>query len=136
MSLTRWAESRREQPPPLWRCFCEAWLSLSRTKSEQWWQALSAAAWSRPVAVRSAFLYRAQLQRGPQALPALDNRTLSPCLLIDTLEDLIQERLLPPRAARHIEEAILSHVDAAGGWRGATYGPDDTENPFACLETL
>jgi len=110
---------RRDQAPLIWREFCEGWLKLSRTKSEDWWHALCAATWSRPVAVRSAMVYRTALHDGGPPLPALDNQTLSPAQLIGSLEDLIQEGRLGPLKARRIEEAVLQRTDVHGQWKGA-----------------
>jgi hypothetical protein len=115
--MTPWSRPRREPPPLIWRHFCQEWLRLSGNKTEQFWQALTAARWSRAVALRSAILHRAAFPHGRAALDHLVQHTLSPQELIVTLEGLITEQLLAPKTARTIEEAVLARTQKEGGWK-------------------
>jgi len=108
---------RREAPPWIWIHFCTEWLTLSRHKSDQWWQALTAARWSRAVAVRSAVLTRVALPQGADAMTHLVQDTLSPTALVAMREDLITEGHLAPVVARRMEEAVLRKTDRHGHWK-------------------
>jgi hypothetical protein len=100
----------------LFLLFCDEWLGLSRQQTAQWWQALVDAQWSRPVALRGMILARAAL--GPQQGPMRRFLTeqLSPQTLIDALEDLIREGVLPAGTARRIEQAVLDRTHISGQW--------------------
>jgi hypothetical protein len=108
---------RRAAPPLLWGLFCEEWLGLSRQQAARWWAALQAAAWSRPVALRDIIACRAALGPAQGSQRQFVTTHISPQVLIDALEDLIQERLLPPGVARQMEEAVLARTHRIGLWR-------------------
>jgi hypothetical protein len=119
MSLARWAQSRREQAPPLWTVFCTDWLQLSRNKSEQWWAALAASHWSRGATLRSTVLSQSALATESRQVVRLYTDLMAPGELIAGLEDLILEGRLPPVVSRRIEEAVLRQTDRSGQWKGA-----------------
>jgi hypothetical protein len=108
---------RREPPPLIWCHFCCEWLGLSRTKADQFWAALTASRWSRAVALRSQVLHRAAFPHGREALKHLTEDTMAPERLIQTLEDLITERVIAPKIARTIEEHVLQRTEKSGGWQ-------------------
>ena len=56
----------RETAPALWTVFCADWLGLSRTKTEQWWQVLSASGWLGPAAVAPVVLAQEGLRLGDE----------------------------------------------------------------------
>ena len=56
----------RETAPALWSVFCADWLGLSRTKTEQWRQALSASGWPGLAAVAPVVLAQEGLRLGEQ----------------------------------------------------------------------
>jgi hypothetical protein len=107
---------RREGAPLFWTCFCDECFGLSRQQTDQWWHALQQAQWSRPVALRGIILCRAALGRQQGTMHHFVTENLSPQVLIAALEDLIEERLLPPATARQIEERILGKVHRTGVW--------------------
>src|SRR5215831_2163397 len=102
---------RREPPPRLWQLFCTEWLRLSSTKTDQWWQALQQARWSRATELRSSVLCRAALPHTRTALEHLVRHNLQPTVLILTLEDLIHEQVMSPLPARRIEEHVLAKTN-------------------------
>src|SRR5262245_37633845 len=107
---------RRAAPPMLWALFCDEWLGLSRQQTARWWAALHAATWSRPVALHGIVACRAALGPAQGSLRHFVTTHISPQVLIAVLEDLIQERLLPPSIARALEEAILARTHVSGLW--------------------
>jgi hypothetical protein len=108
---------RREVPPLIWCHFCTAWLGLSRTKSDQFWQALTVARWSRAVELRSAIQCREAFPHGREALKHLTEETMAPEVLMQVLEDLITEKVIAARVARTIEEHVLQRTQKEGGWQ-------------------
>jgi hypothetical protein len=117
MTLARWAQSRRDRPPEIWTFFGTEWLQLSRTKSDQFWEALTVARWSRAVALRTAVLCRTALPHRRDALDYLAHANMSPQILIQTLEDMVVERVLSPKTARTLEEAVLARTNVHGQWK-------------------
>ena len=107
---------RREALPLLWDFFCREWLLLSPQTTQAWWNALQCARWSRPVALRGIVLCRAALGQRQGSMRHFVRENLCPQTLIDALEDLIQERCLPPGVARRIEEAVLAKTHVSGLW--------------------
>jgi len=118
MTLARWAQSRREQPPPVWTVCWQGWLQLSRTKTEQWWQALSASHWSRAQALRSMVLTQSALATRLDHVWQLSTNAMGPGELIRALEALIQEGRLSPVQGRRLEESVLQRTDVRGPWQG------------------
>jgi hypothetical protein len=112
---------RRETAPVLWGCFCCEWLHLSATKTEQFWTALTAAHWSRAVAVRSMVLAQSALATDWREVVRLYEGSMAPGALIATLEDLIKEERLSPLVARRIEEHVLHQTGPRGQWKGDTH---------------
>ena len=109
---------KREQAPPLWLVFCTEWLSLSRTKTEQWWQALTASGWSRAATLRSTVLGQRVLATDWQQVVRLYTDHMAPGELIARLEDLILEGRLSPVQGRRIKEHVLRLTDRTGQWKG------------------
>jgi len=91
-------------------------LLLSRQDSARWWRALDAATWSRPTALRGIVVCRAALGPAQGSMRHFVRENLSPHALVNALEDLIQEGLLPPGMARAIEEAVLRKTHMSGLW--------------------
>ena len=114
--MTLHVRPRREVAPRLWTFFCSEWLVLPSPTTKHWWGALQRARWSRPVALRTVFLCRAALGSRQGAVRHFVTQNVTPQTLIHALEDLIQERLLAPREARQIEEAVLAKTHVSGLW--------------------
>jgi hypothetical protein len=109
---------RREQAPRIWYVFCTEWLGLSRTKTEQWGQALTASHWSRAATLRSTVVGQSALAPESQQVVRLYTNLMAPGELIAGLEDLILEGRLSPVQGRHIEEHVLRLTDRTGQWKG------------------
>src|SRR5262249_31781958 len=112
-----WLRPQREAPPAAWSLFCTKWLGLPEAHTAIWWQALTAAKWSRAVALRSTVLGIAALAETAEQLDHLYRGAMGPRELIATFEDLIAEAQLSPTAARRIEEYVLRRTNRAGQWR-------------------
>src|SRR5262249_29871930 len=111
--------SHREPSPRIWHVFCEDWLQLSRNKTEQWWQALTASHWSRATVFCSTVLGQSVLTQDWRQVVRLYTDRMAPAELIAGLEDLIREGVMSPLPARRIEEMVLRQTTRTGQWKGA-----------------
>jgi hypothetical protein len=68
------------------------------------------------VVLREIILCRSALGAVQGSVQYFVTRHVSPPVLVGALEDLVQERLLPPSEARQIEEAILQKTHRSGVW--------------------
>jgi hypothetical protein len=110
---------RAPAPPALFAEFCTGWLALSRTKTEQFWQALSASRWSRAATLKATVLGHEMLDVRVEQVTGLYQGLMAPQELVSVLEDLVKESRLSPLVARTIEEAVLRQTDSEGQWKGA-----------------
>jgi hypothetical protein len=86
---------------------------------EAWWTALCRSRWSRPASLRQAvLLFEAVPHKAvEQAVAGFFHTTCAPAQLIATLEDMVQEQLLPRLKASRLEEYIFARCGPTGAWK-------------------
>jgi hypothetical protein len=106
-------------PPQLWTVLTTQWCPLPAALAWTWWRAIHLATWSRTVQWREAFLALAQRESGQSVhLVALClTSQCAPSNLIQLVEALVQERVLPRRDGRTIIEVLLAQADQNGRWK-------------------
>src|SRR5262249_21471652 len=119
-SHVRRVSCHRERSPVLWRCFCHDWLSLSATKTEAWWHALTQARWTRAMQLRTMILCQSALATDWHQVLRLYEGAMSPQELIAVCEALQQEGCLHAGLMRTLTEKVLVQTDAHGQWKGAS----------------
>src|SRR5215217_2996171 len=90
----------RPPPPLFWSVFCAEFFGLSRQQIDQWWRALLAAHGRRAVALRESLRCREVLGAVQASSRQFMTTHVTPQVVVTVLEDLIEEGLLPPGAAR------------------------------------
>jgi hypothetical protein len=105
-------------PPPLWQVLATFW-GLSARQTRQTWSALYRARWARAAGWRQTLAHfegQHPTLRSPERVFHFLATNVQPETIINVVESLIEERLLPRREGHQIEECILAHVGREGDW--------------------
>jgi hypothetical protein len=106
-----------EPPPPFWHYLCTDWLALAPQESLRWWDAVCHASSPHAVALWGAMRYSTALGERPTAVAELETlvqTTLTPRLLVDTLDALVGEGHLTLAQANPLIEAVLRQTTRTG----------------------
>jgi hypothetical protein len=104
-------------PPSLFTRVCQILLDLDDNAIDRFWTALSASPWENCAAMVRLFQLRSEIH--PASIDGwrvVICQQLPPKRLIDALEALVQQALLPRLEATSIEERILARCDQHGQW--------------------
>jgi hypothetical protein len=108
------------RPLKLWRCLTRQIFGLDEHLCWVWWRALGKSQWSEAKAWREAviaFDRRPLHRQRPPDVEAFIHEWATPKQLMNLVEDLKTQRLLMPRDAARIEEAILTMLLPCGQWK-------------------
>jgi hypothetical protein len=98
---------------PVFASLCKYW-RLSQAQERQFWAALAVACAPEPSAWRQHLALYQQTGLGSPA--HIVDGVSTPATVIGVLEALIEERRLPARLAREMEECILQRTGRDGRW--------------------
>jgi len=108
--------------PWTWQRFM-AYLALPRRAAQEFWRALCQSQWQAALGLRQSFVLYAAVRLAPAGLL---EHAACPAVVVEVLENLHREGLLPRAQVTALEEAILRRTTIDGGWQPWAV-PDETQ---------